>query len=231
MTLTRAPAYVVNYLPETPSMAGGMRHRIGRARSAPARSMTRRALLRACALLVPLVLVVGSVLTLVWQAPAEARHNFSMLEVSPRQATSGQEVTVSGFSYTKTAVVRFGALDGPVLARLEPTSNNDISGVVRIPPDTRPGRYILFAMHEDDQGQPTRFPGRAAIIVSGPGGPPLGVNDELNLESRPIGVLERDPVSRGELLIVALATAGAAGLVAGIFLILSARRRSAEGTS
>ena len=208
-----------------------MRHRIGRARSAPARAMTRRALLRGPALAVPLFMVLGSVIALLSHGPAEARHNFSMLDVSPRQATSGQEVTVSGFSYTKTAVVRFGALDGPVLARLEPTSNNDISGVVRIPPDTPPGRHMLFAMHEDEKGKPTRFPGRAAIIVSGPGGPPLGVDDELTLESRPIGVLERDPVSGAELFVVAVATAGAAGLVAGLFLILSARRRSAEGTS
>ena len=182
------------------------------------------------ALLAPLVLVLGSVLALVWQTPVQARHNFSMLEVSPRQATSGQEVTVSGFSYTKTAVVRFGALDGPVLAELEPTSNNDIRGVVRIPPDAKPGRHILFAMHQDDKGKPTRFPGRAAIIVSGAGGPPYGFTDELQLEARPIGVLERDSISVGNLLFVAAATAGAASFVAGVFLVLSSRRRSAEGT-
>ncbi|MGI8808432.1 MAG: hypothetical protein ACR2KK_11410 [Acidimicrobiales bacterium] len=154
-----------------------------------------------------------------------------MLEVSPQQTTSGQEVTVAGFSYTKTAVVRFGALDGPVLARLEPTSNNDIRGVVRIPPETPPGRHILFAMHEDDKGKPTRFPGRAAINVSGPGGPPLGFDDPLKVESRPIGVLEQDSVSLGNLLLFAVATAGGACLVAGILLVLSARRRSPEATS
>ena len=208
-----------------------MTHRIGGARSVPARSTTRRAPLPRRALVVPLVIVLGSVFALVWHGPAEARHNFSMLQVNPQQATSGQEVTVSGFSYTKTAVVRFGALDGPVLARLDPTSNNDIGGVVRIPPDTPPGRHILFAMHEDDKGKPARFPGRAAIIVTGPGGPPLGVDDELQVESRPIGVLEQDSVSRGNLLFVALATAGGASLVAGIFLVLSARRRSAEAAS
>jgi len=208
-----------------------MGHRIGRARSAPATGRTRRAQFRGGALLLPLVLGLGSVLTLVWQAPAVARHNFSMLEVSPQQATSGQEVTVSGFSYTKTAVVRFGALDGAVLARLEPTSNNDIRGVVRIPSDTPPGRHILFAMHEDEKGKPTRFPGRAAIIVSGPGGPPLGVKDESNLEARPIGVLKRDSVSPGNLVFVAVAAAGAASLVAGTSLVLSSRRRRAEETS
>ena len=207
-----------------------MRHRTERARSEPARTKTSRVQLRARALLAPAVLVIGSVLALAWPAPVQARHNFSMLEVSPRHATSGQEVTVSGFSYTKTAVVRFGALDGPVLAELEPTSNNDISGVVRIPPDAPPGRHILFAMHQDDKGKPTRFPGRAAIIVSGPDGPPRGVNDELQLEARPIGVLERDSISGGNLLFVAAATAGAASLVAGAFLVVFGRRRRVEGT-
>lgn len=207
-----------------------MGDRIVRARAVPAEAMTRRAPL-ANELLVPLVIVLSIGLALVRHEPAEARHNFSMLEVSPQQATSGQEVTVSGFSYTKTAVVRFGALDGPVLARLEPTSNNDIRGVVRIPPEAPPGRHVLFAMHENDNGKPTRFPGRAAIIVSGPGGPPLGFGDEAKPESRPIGVLEQDSASLGTLLFVAVGTAGGASLAAGLFLIVFMRRRSVERTS
>lgn len=199
-----------------------------RDRPAPTRARTRRDRLPGWTLLVPLAVALGSVLTLAWQAPAGARHNFSMLEVSPQQTTSGQDVTVSGYSYPKTAVVRFGALDGPVLARLEPTSNNDIRGIVRIPPDTPPGRHILFAMHEDDKGKPTRFPGRAAIIVSGPGGPPAGISEALSLEPRPIGVLERDSASRGDLLVVAAATAGAGSLLAGTYLVLLVRRRNAK---
>jgi hypothetical protein len=154
-----------------------------------------------------------------------------MLAVSPQQATSGQEVVVSGFSYTKTAVVRFGALDGPVLARLDPTPNNDIRGVVRIPAETKPGRHVLYAMHEDEQGKPTRFPGRAALVVSGPGGAPLGVADELALEARPVGVLERDSVSQGNLLLVAVATASAGSLLAGVVLVVNGRRRDAEATA
>lgn len=179
-----------------------------------------------------LVCVVGNLVVLVWDTPADARHNFSMLAVTPQQAVPGDEVTVSGFSYTKTAAVRFGALDGPVLARLEPDSNNDIRGTVRIPPETRPGRHILFAMHQDDQGRPTRFPGRAAIVVSGPGGPPAGINVGLELESRPKGVLERDSVPLGNLLLVAAATAGVGSLLAGIVLVVLAGRRSvAAGAS
>ena len=171
-----------------------------------------------------LVGVIGLVV-LVRETPADARHNFSMLAVAPQTATAGDEVTVSGFSYTKPAFVRFGALDGPVLARLDPTPNNDIRGTVRIPPGTPPGRHVLFAMHQDEQGKPTRFPGRAAIVVSGPGGLPAGVNVGLALESRPVGVLEQDSVSRGNLLLVGVATAAGGCLLAGIVLMVMARRR------
>ena len=107
-------------------------------------------------------------------------------------------------------------------------ANNDIRGVVRIPADTKPGRHVLYAMHEDEQGKPTRFPGRAALVVSGPGGAPLGVADELALEARPVGVLERDSVSQGNLLLVAVATASAGSLLAGIVLVVNGRRRNAE---
>lgn len=172
------------------------------------------------------VFVLGAALMLLPVSPASARHNFSMLTVHPPLAAAGDEVTVSGFSYTKTAVVRFGGLNGPELARLEPTRNNDISGTVRIPPGTPPGRHVLFAMHQDENGKPTRFPGRAAIVVSGPGGPPLNVTTGLELESRPLGLLERDPVPLSQVVLVGLATAGGAGFVAGIAMIGLSRRRS-----
>ena len=156
-----------------------------------------------------------------------------MLAVQPQQAKAGDEVTVSGFSYTKTAVVRFGSLDGPELARLEPTSNNDIGGTVRIPPETPPGRYILFAMHQNEQGKPTRFPGRAAVVVSGPGGPPLGVETDLKVEPRPQGVLEGESVSTGNLFLAAIATVGVASLLVGIVVVITAarRRRMTDGVS
>lgn len=173
------------------------------------------------------------VVALFWLAsPAEARHNFSMLGVQPELSVPGGEVTVSGFSYTKTAVVRFGALDGPVLARLEPTANNDIRGTVRIPDDVKPGRYILFAQHEDANGRPTRFPGRAAIVVAGPGGPPQDLTTGLELEARPHGLVTNDEeVSTASLLAVALGTAGAAALVVGVATVVIRRRGSTRAVS
>lgn len=174
-----------------------------------------------------LVLAVAVVTLLLSPASAHARHNFSMLEVTPQQAAPGQEVRVSGFSYTETAVVRFGSLDGPVLARVEPSDNNDIAAVVRIPADAEPGRSVLYAMHEDAGGNPTRFPGRAAITVVGPGGVPLGAATGLEVEPRPSGLLVQASPSARDLVLTALAAAGAAGLVLGLATAAMARRRGA----
>lgn len=179
---------------------------------------------RAAALVV--ATMVGGGLLMLTGPPAAARHNFSMLTVRPSVAAPGDEVTVSGFSYTKTAVVRFGAVDGPELARLEPNANNDISGTVRIPADARPGRHVLFAMHQDDQGRPTRFPGRAALVVAGPGGPPVNLTTGLELEPRPVDPLARDAVPLSGVVLVALGSAGAAAFLAGTVMIVVSRRRA-----
>lgn len=163
------------------------------------------------------------------QAPAFARHNFSMLVAEDQEVAAGDEVAVSGFSYTETAVVRFGAVDGPLLARLEPTENEDIEGTVRIPPDTAPGRYILFAMHEDSAGEPARFPGRAAVTVVGAGGAPLDFRTGLELVERPMGLLVQNSVNVGALVVVALAV-GSVGLVGVlVFGLVSRTGRPAAG--
>lgn len=112
-----------------------------------------------------------------FSAPAFGRHNFSMLKVNPERATPGGEVSVSGFSYPVNIKVsiRFNAVDGPVLAELDPTANQDISGTVRIPTETAPGRYVLYAVQSDSSGKPNRIPGRAAFAVAGREGQAVAV--------------------------------------------------------
>lgn len=175
-----------------------------------------------------LLLAVGIGLVFL-QSPGAARHNFSMLQVHSEKAAPGDEVRVSGYSYTETAVVRFGALDGRVLGRLEPTDNDDIEGTVRIPPDTEPGRHILYAMHEDADGNPTRFPGQAAITVVGEGGAPLDMLTGFELEPRPAGLLVQEAPTMSELVVVALAAAGAAGLLTALVTVVVSRPRRAVG--
>lgn len=174
---------------------------------------------------------VGAVTAIAVLYPASGalgRHNFSMLVAEPREVAAGGEVTVRGFSYTDEVTIRFGALDGPVLARLEPDANEDIEGVVRIPADAPAGRHILFAFQEDASGRIARIPARAAVLV---GDTPLGDPLEPEVEPRSAGLLEREGLSLGELAVVALATVGAAALLAAAAagVVLSRVRRRAAG--
>lgn len=117
-----------------------------------------------------LAVIVGFALTVM--APlshARARHNFSTLQVSELTVAAGGKVEVSGFSYTADVFVQLGDVDGLLLAKLTPSSDNIIKATVTIPADTPPGRHVLFALQRDGQGAPSRLPGRAAIIVTGPG--------------------------------------------------------------
>lgn len=168
--------------------------------------------------------------SMVWaEAPVSARHNFSILEVSPTQAAPGEEITVSGFSYTETAVVRFNSFDGPVLAELEPSDNNDIHGTVRIPPGTAAGRHIILAMHEDPPGSPSRFPGMAAVTVVGAAGAPLDLLTGLEVEARPVGLVTADAVSLRELTLTAFATVGVLGTASVLLFWVLSRRRGQMG--
>lgn len=171
-----------------------------------------------------IVAVVGLLVAL--SLPASARHNFSILEVADQEVAAGEEVVVSGFSYTDTAFIRFGRVDGSVLAALEPTDDDIIKGTVRIPEATPAGRYVLYAVQQDEAGNPSRFPGRAALTVAAPGGPPLEVAARLEQEVLPADLIVADAFSVGGFVALALATVGVASLVTlVVYGLVSPRRR------
>ncbi len=164
---------------------------------------------------------------LVLQAPALGRHNFSMLKVTPELGIAGAEVSVSGFSYPTNVkvAIRFNALDGPVLAELEPTANQDISGTVLIPPGTPSGRYVLYAVQHDEGGRPNRIPGRAAVTVVGSGGPPPAAPTGLELERRPTALAKTEAVGAGRMIGVALGAFAVAALVSLLLARVATSRR------
>ncbi len=165
-------------------------------------------------------------------APALARHNFSMLRVNPEAGAPGGDVSVSGFSYPVNAKVsiRFNALDGPVLAELEPTSNQDISGTVRIPPDTPSGRYVLYAVQYDSGGKVNRIPGRGAVTVVGPGAVAAAGTTGLELEERPVALVKGHGPSGLELVFVAVGALAVAGVITLVMARLVMTRRPASAT-
>lgn len=161
------------------------------------------------------------------QAPALGRHNFSMLKVNPEVTVPGAEVSVSGFSYPTNAKVsiRFNALDGPVLAELEPNSNQDISGTVQIPAGTPVGRHVLYAVQYGGEGRPNRIPGRAAVTVAGAGGTSPAVPSGLELEARPDTLARSQGPSGGELVLVGLGALGLAALLSLAMARIAVSRR------
>jgi hypothetical protein len=165
-------------------------------------------------------------------SPALGRHNFSMLKVNPELGVPGGEVALTGFSYPVNAKVsiRFNGLDGPVLTELEPNSNQDIAGNVRIPDGTPPGRYVLYAVQYDTSGKVNRIPGRAALTIVGPGGgPPPAVSTGLELDPRPDELVTAEGASAGELALVALGALAIAALLSVVMTRIAVSRRPAPG--
>ena len=177
--------------------------------------------------LLPVALV--PVIAVLLAAPALGRHNFSMLKVNPVLGVSGSEVSVSGFSYPVNAkvLIRFNSLDGPVLAELEPNSNQDIAGTVRIPEGTPSGRYVLYAVQYDAGGTVNRIPGRGAVTVVSPGGSPPAIPTGLELDARPGDLARAEGATAGELALVALGTLALAGLLTLVMTRIAVSRRPA----
>jgi len=158
------------------------------------------------------------------------------LIVTPGQARSGQEVVVSGLSYNSSLpiVVRFNALDGPVLGTFTPSAgrfgdDEALAGKVTIPADTKPGSYVLVAMQSRPDGSLAQVPVRALVTVTAPGGAPaLGALIAPPETGRPVGpAVTRSSVGTGALVLVGLGAAGVAMFLAGIAVLVPSRRRPA----
>lgn len=160
--------------------------------------------------------------------PVFGRHNFSILEVERQLVTAGMDIPISGFSYTDTVFVRFGSPDGPILAEFEPTENDIVEGVIKIPTDVAPGQYVLYALQQDPEGAPSRLPGQAAVTVVGPGGPPLDSDfaEGFEREARPEDLTAQGDLSSGAFFGIVLVTIAALSLVMMAISRLTLRRRS-----
>ncbi len=173
----------------------------------------------------------SAVAALVWAAVAWACIPVATLTTSPLQARAGEEVLVTGTEYgTKSPVlIRFNALDGPVLATLTPDRDGIIRGNVPIPAGTRPGSYVLVATQDAVPGETTwGVPSRALVTVVGDGGAPvLTAPVEESETGRPVGLLRGDSsVGAGALVLAGVGVAGVAMFAAGMTALFLGRRRS-----
>lgn len=179
--------------------------------------------------------LVGAIAVLAVSAGAWACIAGPTLEVPVREVKAGEMVTLKGVSYNRSPVlVRFNALDGPVLATIEPTggtatsSNWNLEGTVALPPGTQPGNYVLITTQPGPDGSLTQIPTRALVTVVGASTPVVGASIGTAQPDRPVGLERGESVSTGAKAMVALGVGGVALFIAGMAAMLADRRRTPE---
>ncbi len=98
------------------------------------------------------------------------------LLATPQVVGAGETVAISGISYNADlpVVVRFDALDGPVLGTFPVNQDTDaLAGSVQIPADATPGNHVLVATQSSEDGDVAIIPTWALVSVAGPGGAPV----------------------------------------------------------
>jgi len=151
------------------------------------------------------------------------------LIATPQVVGPGETVAISGITYNADlpVVVRFDALDGPVLGTFPVDQETDaLAGSVQIPADATPGNHVLVATQTSTEGDIAIIPTRALVSVSGPGGAPvLGAPLGDSVANRPVGLAEAGSVSTQALVLAGAGAAGVALFLAGAAVFFSTRRR------
>ena len=134
-------------------------------------------------------------------------------------------------SYNRNpVVVRFNALDGPVLGTIQPTggtgtsSNWNLEGTVRLPADAAPGNYVLVATQPSTDGKLSQIPTRALVSITGATAPIVGEPLAAQPVERPVGLVEADSVSMGTKVLIGVGVAGVAMFLAGVAALFASRR-------
>ena len=154
--------------------------------------------------------------------------------LSTINAKAGQEVglTGTGFQTANQAVVRFNALDGPVLATVNaPIAGGNLDTKFTVPEGTKPGSYVIIITQQSANGQLSLAPVRAVMNVVGDAGtqPVLGAPAATADNTQRANGLAKSnqSVSGGTLALVALGVGGVGMFLAGMAALFAGRRGSA----
>lgn len=146
---------------------------------------------------------------------------------------AGEQVGVQGIDFSDEAnvLVRFDALDGPVIADLGLPSED--RGLVRadvtIPAGTAPGDYVLILTQAGADGEAIQTPVRALVSVVGETGAAPVVGAELGGadQARATELATDDnEIGTGVLVLMAVGVAGVGLLLAGGAAVVAGRRKS-----
>lgn len=160
-----------------------------------------------------------------------------VINLSTQNAKAGQEMGVTGTGFNASSpdstLIRFNALDGPVLVTVPgPLAGGTLDTKVTIPEGTRPGAYILIVTRQNAQGGLTMSPTRAVFNVVGESGanPVLGAPAATADNSARTNGLQRadDSIGAGTLALVALGVAGVGMFLAGMAALFAGRRNAPE---
>ena len=140
-------------------------------------------------------------------------------------------ITGTGFQAGNNAVVRFNALDGPVLTTVnQPITGGNLTASFTVPDGTKPGSYVIIVTQQSATGQLTNAPVRAVFNVIGDGGtqPVVGASPaSADNTVRANGLARTDnSVSGGTLALVALGVGGIGMFLAGMAALFAGRRGS-----
>ncbi len=160
--------------------------------------------------------------------------SLASVDVTPGVVRPGQEVAWKGTFFIKDepVVLRWNALDGPVLSTATPPSADNglhgnwrfVEGTFTVPADAKPGSYLVIASQNAVKGSQTwGVPARGLVQVSD-GSPVLGQTPGAAVQQRPADLLTSESLSGREFLIAAMGAGGLALLLAGVALVLNAAR-------
>ena len=157
------------------------------------------------------------------------------LNLNPATVKAGGDVALSGFSYNGDLpiVVRFNALDGPILGTFQPAEGRfgdpeSLVGKVTIPATTKPGNYVLVALQYASDGSLAQVPVRALVTVTSAAGgsPVIGASPFPTEQGRSVGLTEhKSSANAAALILVGGGTALIVGLLAWVFAVGPVRRQ------
>ncbi len=164
-----------------------------------------------------------------WACVSGPVANLSTISAKP-----GQEVGLTGTGYQvgNRAEVRFNALDGPVLASVEPPLTGGLLDTrFTVPEGTAPGSYVIMVTQTNAAGQLSLSPVRAVLSVTGEAGtqPVVGATAaSTDTAARATGLARSDDsISFGSLALVALGVGGVGMFLAGMAALFAGRKGSA----
>jgi hypothetical protein len=156
------------------------------------------------------------------------------VNLSTINAKPGQEVgiTGTGFQANNQAVVRWNALDGPVLTTVSaPITGGTLDAKFTVPEGTKPGSYVVIITQNKADGSLSLSPVRAVMSVTGDAGtnPVLGAPAATADNTVRAAGLTRshESISTGTLALVALGVGGVGMFLAGMAALFAGRRTSA----